>query len=295
MGLLVLAVVACFIGLAVRRHLARRHRRPVPSRVRVALLLDHLGLGDVARVLGITPDFGFLQHRALTAALALRTLSVRGTARLSGALDVDIADQDWPTVAAAPEAFLNDIEVVLRSEAAERGWEIAGQFDLRFANLGDATPGRPAVALALHRDIGRTPATMPLAGCPLENVQQPVNVPRTEQFAGPLVSTALVSTSRPLGLVLLSSDPTVAPLRVSCTAREVIVGRGDDADLRVSHPTISARHCRLSRGSKGTWEILDLQSKNGTWVNAAQAERPLPLTVGDAIVLGSVGYEVVGL
>ncbi|MCP4871195.1 MAG: FHA domain-containing protein [Proteobacteria bacterium] len=66
--------------------------------------------------------------------------------------------------------------------------------------------------------------------------------------------------------------------------REVILGRGDDADIRVDNPLVSRRHATLSfRDSE--WRIADLDSPNGVYVNGEQVTDRV-LQVGDRIELG---------
>lgn len=47
---------------------------------------------------------------------------------------------------------------------------------------------------------------------------------------------------------------------------EVVIGRSQDADLTLTHASMSRRHARLFREG-GVWRVVDLGSKNGTRVN----------------------------
>jgi pSer/pThr/pTyr-binding forkhead associated (FHA) protein len=44
-----------------------------------------------------------------------------------------------------------------------------------------------------------------------------------------------------------------------------IVGRGENADIKVNDPSVSGRHIRLSL-QEGKWMVEDLQSTNGTFL-----------------------------
>lgn len=70
-------------------------------------------------------------------------------------------------------------------------------------------------------------------------------------------------------------------------ARRAILGRGQLADVRVEHETISRRHCEI-RAVDGGFELVDLGSANGTRLNDAVLEGPVPLASGDRIGLGMV-------
>ena len=299
MGSVALALAASVIVFLVRRHRAKTPRRSVPAAVRASILLDSAGASHIASRFGLCQGFGFLQHRVLGSAMKLRTISVRGTVRLPGALDIDIADDDWPVVAPAAEAFLRDVELVLRSEAAERGWEIEGELDLRYATLGEATTGRPVVAVARQRHIGSA-ATNPLVRTSgaTQRVEELPPTCRTLDPEGlpPTVDlTDLPPTVHVPTFVMRPRDGSGPSLHLGVDDSDLIVGRCGDVDLVVPHPTVSARHCRLVRGTTGTWEIADLQSRNGTRVNSSWAHGSVPLALGDVIVLGAVHYEVAGL
>ena len=66
---------------------------------------------------------------------------------------------------------------------------------------------------------------------------------------------------------------------------ESVVGRGHDADVRISVSEVSRRHARVVvKGSRVT--IEDLGSRNGTFVRGVAAERPTPLADGDEVSFG---------
>lgn len=48
------------------------------------------------------------------------------------------------------------------------------------------------------------------------------------------------------------------------------IGRSDDADLVLAHPSVSRRHAELESLSDGTWRLVDLGSKNGTFFDGAR-------------------------
>jgi two-component system, NtrC family, response regulator AtoC len=69
--------------------------------------------------------------------------------------------------------------------------------------------------------------------------------------------------------------------------RDVLrIGSGQDADLRLSDPSVSRHHARLERAGPGeTWRIVDRSSKSGVFVNG-QRVRTSALQAGDVIRLG---------
>lgn len=68
-----------------------------------------------------------------------------------------------------------------------------------------------------------------------------------------------------------------------------LIGRYTPADLVISSPRISRQHARITPLPVGVYELVDLGSQNGTFVNGRQLDHtPHPLKDGDEIVLGGV-------
>jgi hypothetical protein len=64
-----------------------------------------------------------------------------------------------------------------------------------------------------------------------------------------------------------------------------IMGRGDQAEIRLEDPFASARHARLVR--QGAVIVLeDLGSTNGTYLNEELLSGPQPLHAGDRVRIG---------
>ena len=72
------------------------------------------------------------------------------------------------------------------------------------------------------------------------------------------------------------------PIREGIT----VIGRGDDADLRIPLPSLSRHHARiLVRGLEATLE--DLGSRHGSWRGTLAVKEPALLASGDEIRLGT--------
>lgn len=63
-----------------------------------------------------------------------------------------------------------------------------------------------------------------------------------------------------------------------------MVGRGDNADIRINDPTVSQFHVQLTPAVEGV-QVLDLRSRNGVWLGGARVERAV-LPHGAVITLG---------
>jgi pSer/pThr/pTyr-binding forkhead associated (FHA) protein len=79
-------------------------------------------------------------------------------------------------------------------------------------------------------------------------------------------------------------------LAVELTRADTLVGRHSDADVRLSLPDVSRRHCRFKFAS-GRWQVVDLNSLNGVFVNGEQVQQAT-LDHGDRVQIGGLTFEV---
>lgn len=92
--------------------------------------------------------------------------------------------------------------------------------------------------------------------------------------------------------------------KIGITRREVVIGRsapGDstwipDVDVRQLNfdnaKTVSRFHCRLFAGDGGTYQVLDMGSFNGTWVNGRRLDNKETVTLsnGDEVQVGAIKF-----
>lgn len=105
--------------------------------------------------------------------------------------------------------------------------------------------------------------------------------PHRADFADP-EAVALVA---PLRLTLLPQGPSVE-LRSS----DQVLGRHSDCDFRLPMPDVSRRHCQFVYVDGG-WEVIDLNSLNGLFVNGLRVARAR-LHHRSRIQIGGVTLEV---
>jgi len=67
---------------------------------------------------------------------------------------------------------------------------------------------------------------------------------------------------------------------------EYTLGSGLDCQIRIEAAGVSRNHARITVAAAAT-TIVDLGSKNGTWVNGKRASGLTPVNDGDEIVLGT--------
>ncbi|MEV2255114.1 FHA domain-containing protein [Streptomyces sp. NPDC050147] len=82
---------------------------------------------------------------------------------------------------------------------------------------------------------------------------------------------------------------TVRPL----PARTVRIGRAADNDLVIDDLVVSRRHAELRVLADGTYEIVDLGSHNGTYLNGQPVDRAR-IAAGDIVGVGHRAYCLVG-
>jgi len=72
-----------------------------------------------------------------------------------------------------------------------------------------------------------------------------------------------------------------------------VIGRGDDADIKLVVPSISRRHAELTVANGGV-SVRDLGSHNGTRLNGAQIGEPTVVQVGDSLGLANLVLRIEG-
>ncbi|MFE8948978.1 FHA domain-containing protein [Streptomyces sp. NPDC007856] len=82
---------------------------------------------------------------------------------------------------------------------------------------------------------------------------------------------------------------SVRPLPV----RSIRIGRAADNDFVVNDLVVSRRHAELRAHSDGTYEIVDLGSHNGTYLNGRPVTRA-PMGPGDIVGIGHSAFCLVG-
>lgn len=71
---------------------------------------------------------------------------------------------------------------------------------------------------------------------------------------------------------------------------QTTIGRDAACDLALASPTISRRHAVIARVADG-YQVLDVGSANGTFLNGARISAPMPLRPGDVLRIGPYELE----
>ncbi|MEU9378941.1 FHA domain-containing protein [Streptomyces sp. NPDC048255] len=156
-------------------------------------------------------------------------------------------------------------------------WSVGAGSELRF---GDASDGPRAVLLGTGTGTGTRAA--PSAAGPAAQAPTPPSGPVAVSPSG-VSHPALTGTFR---------RPTaIRPLAARTAVR---IGRAPGNDLVIDDLVVSRRHAELRALADGTYEIADLGSHNGTYLNGAPVEHAAPLTEGDIIGIGHSAFCLVG-
>src|ERR1700729_374963 len=99
------------------------------------------------------------------------------------------------------------------------------------------------------------------------------------------------SPPRPPGGSTISRQPS-AIMRLP--QRVLRIGRATDNEIVVSDLSVSRYHAELRRDSRGGYEIVDLSSHNGTYVNGQRIATSAPVTEADIISVGPATFHMVG-
>ncbi|MDX3517594.1 FHA domain-containing protein [Streptomyces scabiei] len=112
---------------------------------------------------------------------------------------------------------------------------------------------------------------------------------------GPRAVLTGLAPERPSGIFRPASTGTfrrptsVRPL----PERTVRIGRAADNDLVIDDLVVSRRHAELRARPEGTYEIVDVGSHNGTFLNGTPVDRA-PVTAGDIVGIGHSAFCLVG-
>lgn len=171
-------------------------------------------------------------------------------------------------------------------------------FHLLFAEAGCYSPRRSAIfwLLADRTRLGRLLSAFPPERRPLmadsqkpEPISKELNTPRSgpEPLQGPHWDhhDPEPANFMPLRLQLQPAGPSV-----DFTRPEVLVGRHSVADVRLRSSEVSRRHCRFVF-AEGQWQVFDLSSLNGVWVNGLRVQHAI-LQNKDVLHIGSYDFEV---
>lgn len=79
--------------------------------------------------------------------------------------------------------------------------------------------------------------------------------------------------------------------RVALGDNAILIGRLDDATIKLDDDYVSNRHARLVLAPTG-WLLEDLGSTNGTWIGRQRITTPVPMDVGSTFRIGQNTFRM---
>ena len=87
-------------------------------------------------------------------------------------------------------------------------------------------------------------------------------------------------------VVTTAATPGTVGRSFKINGDESIVGRSPEAQVRLMEEGVSRKHARILRSAEGKFELTDLGSTNGTYLNGTRLAGPGRLDEGDRVQLG---------
>lgn len=203
--------------------------------------------------------------------------------------EIDLGPSDFGRLAPYAITLGDELASMLREHAAEQGYSFVGPVAVTLRQLGNLSTGSFRIESRVEAGSDDEPPTPPAF---------PPMTP-TPPFAGP---TPPIPVTPPIAHTTVIPAPERAavfghlelPDGTSHTIgdRSFIVGRGQEADVRLSDSSVSRRHARISVVG-GTIVVEDLGSTNGTTVNGRKVTREA-IRIGDTINVGTAVLHVRG-
>ncbi len=158
---------------------------------------------------------------------------------------------------------------------------IIGLFGLSRMRFGVPADELKAIVEAQGAPSLRIPSAPPPAArtvqrAPARPSHSPMTAPRA---AGNTKGARLVAVDR--------VDPV--PAEYSLMKDEISIGRGEDNDVVIPHASVSRQHARLMRRDGG-FELMDLNSTNGSYVDDRQIHGSAFVSAGSRLRLGDIRF-----
>lgn len=165
----------------------------------------------------------------------------------------------------------------------------AGAFFLVMVLSGRLDPSK----LRLGKLLGRQREPQVLPADPLRDSPPGVEENSAGEFAGAASASLPAAPAAPAYLQRLTmQDPNVPAFVQPLGDRELLIGSEAANDLLLTDPSVDKQHARLTHKPNGEYQLADLGSHAGTWVNyapvSAEGSR---LRDGDIVHIGRVAFR----
>jgi FHA domain/von Willebrand factor type A domain len=149
------------------------------------------------------------------------------------------------------------------------------------AGLGPPAEELKAIVASYNQPAPRTAA--PLSRAPTVAPVRPAPPPQPP-------ATPPAALVAPGQAKLITVNPVApVPAEYSLLKEETSLGRGTENDLVIPHASVSRAHARIQRRN-GVYQLVDLNSTNGTFVNDQPVHGSVPIDSGTEVRLGEVSF-----
>lgn len=246
--------------------------------------LEGLVEGTFARVFG-----GVVQPVEVAAALQReagekKVLVAPGRILVPNEFVVELGHSDAERLRAYDAPLRREFAAMVSEHAAEQGWSFVGPVEVQLEPADGLDTGMFRVRSAVV--AGAEPAAPPAP----DRAQAPW-VAAPAGYVAPPTAPPAASPRRALAYLLVTdrlSEGRSNERRVDLQAQLTRVGRGAEADLRLTDTGVSRLHAEVHLAIDGSATVVDLQSTNGLTVNGVRVQSA-PLHDGDRIGVGSTG------
>jgi hypothetical protein len=161
---------------------------------------------------------------------------------------------------------------------------ILGLFGLSRMRFGMPADELKAIVEAQGAPSLRMPSAAP---APAARTAQRAPV-RSSPSQSPITAPRGAGNTQGARLVAVDRIDTV-PAEYSLMKDEISIGRGEDNDVVIPHASVSRQHARLMRRDGG-FELMDLNSTNGSYVDDRQIRGSAFLSSGTHLRLGDIRF-----
>jgi Inner membrane component of T3SS, cytoplasmic domain len=156
--------------------------------------------------------------------------------------------------------------------------------------------------VVLRRDLKAPRATRAQSTKPAKPAKQ--SRKSKEQTTAPIPASvsAAAGMATPAGERTSAATPSDARLvviegplvgtSVPLTSAPVTIGRASDSTLVLEDDYVSSHHARIVAGKRGRWQVEDLGSTNGTFVNDDQVSGTTAIEPGTRVRVGTTVLEL---
>ena len=209
--------------------------------------------------------------------------------------DIDLGPSDFARLAPYALTLADELAAMTREHAAEQGYTFLGPVSVTLRESASMSTGSYRVESRVEAGYAE-PSTSPSTFTPPPPVAAPppASLPIT---APPIPSvtanpTTVLPKPKPERPVVFAHLALPDGTSVTIGSDTLVIGRGQDADVRITDSSVSRRHARVSVAGT-TIVIEDLGSTNGTSVNNRRITRE-ELRIGDTVNIGAAVLHVRG-